>query len=131
MQISASQTLSPNFGQEDIVNCLFANRIPVEWITHAYPYGVQYLRQHLALNDQYHDQYWAMEDTRRNLQHEPGAYPPFDGWYHPSPSDLTRLCYLMNREEQQNRFSRHSRWWVRIGDEPYLPLHSHQEGPVP
>jgi len=37
----------------------------------------------------------------------------------------------MNREEQQNRFSRHSRWWVKIGDEPYPPLHSHQEGPVP
>jgi len=48
-----------------------------------------------------------------------------------SPSDLTRLRYLINREEQQNWFSRHSCWWVRIGDEPYLPLHSHQEGPVP
>jgi len=113
------------------VNCLLANRIPVEWITHAYPYGVQYLQQHLASNDRYHDQYQAVEDTRHNLQHELGAYPPFDGLYHPSLSDLTRLRYLMNREEQQNRFSRHSRWWVRIGDEPYPPLHSHQKGPVP
>jgi len=99
-RICASATLSPNFGQEDIVNCLLANRIPVEWLTHAYPYGVQYLWQRLALNNQYYDQYWAVEDTRCNLQHELEAYPPFDSWYHPSPSDLTRLCYLMNREEQ-------------------------------
>jgi len=113
------------------MNCLLANRIPVEWITHAYSYGVQYLWQHLASNDRYHDQYRAVEDTRRNLQHELGANPLFDGWYHPSPSDFTCLRYLMNREEQQNWFSRHSCWWVRIGDEPYPPLHSHQEGPVP
>jgi len=68
---------------------------------------------------------------RRNLLHEPEAYPPFDGWYYPSLSDLTRLHYLMNREEQQNWFSRHSHWWVQIGDELYLPLHNQQEGPVP
>jgi len=56
-RIRVSQTLSPNFGQADIMNCLLANRIPVEWLTHAYPYGVQYLWQHLASNDWYHDQY--------------------------------------------------------------------------
>jgi hypothetical protein len=131
MRIRASQTLSPNFGQEDIINCLLDNRIPVEWITHAYPYGVQYLRQHLASNDRFHDQYRSMEDTRRDLRHEPEAYPPFDGWYHPSPSDLVRLRYLMNREEQQGRFSRHSRWWTRIGKEPYPPLRVQQADPAP
>jgi len=130
-RIRASQTLSPNFGQADIVNCLLANRIPVEWLTHAYPYGVQYLWQHLASNDRYHDQYRSMEDMRRDLQHEPEAYPPFDSWYHPSPMDLIHLRFLMNREEQQNRYSRNSHWWVWIGDEPYPPLQVQQVQPAP
>ena len=68
-----------------------------------------------------------MEDTRLSLWHEPEAYPPFDEWYHSSPSGLIRLRYLMNREERENQFSRHSRWWVRVGDEPYPPLPYQQE----
>ena len=123
------QALSPNFGQEDIVNCLLNNQIPVEWLAHAYPYGLQYLRQHLALNDCYHDEYQIVEDLQVSLRQEPEAYVPFNGWYHPSPSDLTRLRYLMNHEEQENQFSRNSRWWVRIGDELYPPL-SDQSGPA-
>ena len=74
---------------------------------------------------------WSMEDRRCDLQHEPEVYPPFDGWYHPSPTDLIRLRFLMNREEQQNRYSRNSHWWVQIGDEPYPPLQVQQVQPAP
>jgi hypothetical protein len=122
-RISVEEALAPNFGRHDIVMNLLHNRIPVEWLTNAYPHGVQYVRQHLAANDKFHNEYLAVEHERSlRLRQEPEAYPPFSGWYHPSPMDLVRLRCLMYREEQRKEFSRASLWWVNVGDWAFPPV---------
>ena len=100
-RISAEEAMSPNFGRENIIHCLLHNRIPVVWLTHAYPYGVQYVHQHLTAGGNYHGEYLAVDQEQvHRLQEEPVAYPPFDGWYHPTSMDLIQLCHLMHVKER-------------------------------
>ena len=99
-QIKAEEVLAPNFGRHDMIMCLLRNQVPVEWILHAYPYSTQYIQQHLIVGGAFCDAYYAMEQEHVQLiQHEPEAYPPFNGWYHPSPTDLVRVCHLMSLED--------------------------------
>ena len=62
MHISADEALMLNFGRHNIVQCLLNNRILVVWLTHTYLYGVQYLCQHLAVQDSLRDEYHAVEE---------------------------------------------------------------------
>jgi len=108
-RISAVAALNPNFGRSSIVSCLLNNRIPVEWVTNAYPYGVQFIRQHIALGGGLQGEYQVVEDERvSRLRSEPAAYPPFDGWFHSSPSDLDCVHHLMYIEVSQKEYSRDS-----------------------
>jgi len=131
MQISAVAALNPNFGRSSIVSCLLDNRIPVEWVTNAYPYGVQFVHQHIALGGGLQGEYQAVEDEHvSRLCSEPAAYPPFDGWFHPSPSDLDHVRHLMHIEVSQKEYSRDSPWWIGVGDLLTPPLLTEEESPA-
>jgi len=112
--------LSLNFGHDEVMSRLIHNWIPREWVYHAYPYGYQFLCQHLRNGDWcYNDNVWANNKCLDALatRTKPAAYPPWDGWYHPSPCDLVRIPILIQSEEQQQEFRRDSHLWVAIGED--------------
>jgi len=131
MRISAIAALNPNFGRSSIISCLLDNRILVEWVTNAYPYGVQFVRQHIALGGSLQGEYQVVEDECiSHLYSEPVAYPPFDGWFHPSPSDLDHVHHLMHIEVSWKEYSRDSPWWIGVGDPLTPPLLTEEESPT-
>jgi len=131
MRISAIVALDLNFRRSSIISCLLDNRIPVEWVTNAYLYGVQFIRQHIALGGGLQGEYQAVEDERvSHLHSEPVAYPPFDGWFHPSPSDLDCVHHLMHIEVSWKEYSRDSPWWIGVGDPLTPPLPTEEESPA-
>lgn len=125
--ISSEEALTPNFGRHNIVQCLLNNRILVVWLTHVYPFGFQYIQQHLSSSGGLQGKYTMVEEKRvEHVRREPAAYPPFDGWYHPNPMDLVQIHHLIHLEGQRKVFSWDSPWWVCVGDNP-LPLLPVQE----
>jgi hypothetical protein len=137
-KFSNEEALAPNFGRDDILHRLILNRIPREWVAHAYHYGYQYLRQHLTTGDRH-----RVENSLANAERlealttraEPEAYQVWDGWYHPSHFDLVRIHVLIYSEEQRNEFSRNYPGWLAIGEEPtpreFLATQSQGQQPQP
>ena len=53
VRFGVQDVVSPNFSHDKVVHHLIHNRIPTEWVTHAYYYGHHYLHQHLQAGDRY------------------------------------------------------------------------------
>ena len=82
-----------NLTTQDVLNVLFDNGVPMEWINHSYPYGVAFIDHCLASSLQV--------DMFRNVDNErlarlarygtPAAIPGWGGWRHPSPNEIEQL----------------------------------------
>jgi len=87
-QISVAEALSPNFGQENILNNLIVtNRIPLEWIQHGFHFGFHYMLEHLVTMDRHYEEHHAAYGRILDLldsHGEPPAYHLWDGWFHSS-----------------------------------------------
>jgi hypothetical protein len=97
-----------NLSDINVINALLDNRIPPEWVDHAYPYGVIYLNSHYTgtpLNQGLLD---AIDNERisRLLRFgTPPAITDWSGWRHPIDAEVLRLYDIMEVESTrlQNR----------------------------
>ena len=54
-RFTEEEVLSPNFSHDEVMSHFIHNRILREWVYHAYPYGYQFLHQHLRNGDWHYD----------------------------------------------------------------------------
>ena len=118
-----------NLTQQDVINVLLDNRIPPEWIDHAYMYGVNLINAHYTGGTMARALLEEVDHERLARIRAYGVPPPieaWDGWRHPSAGDVTRLHLIMENEElrppQRNREAPSYRRgfeapaWVRVGE---------------
>lgn len=108
-----------NMTEEDVIQVLIKNRIPVEWVDHAYPYGVQYIRHHLMTNGEHRQlmtEINAQRAVRLNDHGEPGEIEAWGGWFWPTVADLSRLQELMMLERQKDFYSLTHPGWLKVGE---------------
>ncbi|KAG6883798.1 hypothetical protein C0992_007739 [Termitomyces sp. T32_za158] len=97
-------TVAVNITDADIIRTMLANSIPVEWVDHAYTFGVVYLETHFFEVNALIDQYQEIDDERHqrlDQYSKPPAIPQWDGWRVQTKSDMICLHALLAREHTQ------------------------------
>lgn len=90
-KITFERMRNKNLNKNDVIQVLLENGIPVEWIQHAYSYGVNYLDHHLALSPKYITEMRSVNKERLERLQTYGVPQPMDRWggiFHPDFSDL-------------------------------------------
>jgi len=112
-----------NMTMEDVIATLIYNRIPVEWIDHAYLYGLHFMSQRYAgstLDDDLLAEYDDERLHRIDLYGVPSAITAWDGWRIPTTDDLLRLSIVMKLEEEnKGLFSLDGPNWLLFGESPF------------
>jgi hypothetical protein len=90
-----------NINLQDAINVLVDNRVPPEWVDHAYPFGV------ITLNGTYTgsiidrgllDPLDSERLVRLHVYGEPAAIPEWDGWRNPTIHEVQELHDIMDQE---------------------------------
>ncbi|KAG6882571.1 hypothetical protein C0992_011316, partial [Termitomyces sp. T32_za158] len=85
-----------NFSDDDAIRVLIHNRIPPDWVDHAYTYGVVYLEQQFHQPTMSLDIFRDVDDKRLqrlSVYGPPPAIPHWDGWREISEEDRYRLLF--------------------------------------
>jgi hypothetical protein len=111
-----------NMTIEDIIEALIHNRIPTEWVDHAYLYGLQFMDLHYhgaaidrALLDEQDNEHLHRLDQRGI----PPAIPAWDGWRRPTEDEILRLNTILDVEEQRGTHSLEAPGWLAVGQNPF------------
>ncbi|KAG6893414.1 hypothetical protein C0992_010069 [Termitomyces sp. T32_za158] len=97
-------TVAVNITDADIICTMLANGIPVEWVDHAYTFGVVYLETHFFEANALIDHNQEIDNERHQCLDEygkPPAIPQWDGWRVPTKGDMIHLHALLAREHTQ------------------------------
>ncbi|KAG6883589.1 hypothetical protein C0995_012016 [Termitomyces sp. Mi166 len=101
MQVHVPDEMAQNFSDDNALHVLLHNQIPLDWVDHAYTYGVVYLEQ------QFHSPMMSMDIFRKiddkHLQHllhysTPPAIPQWDEWREILEDDHYHLLFKHNEE---------------------------------
>ncbi|KAG6886940.1 hypothetical protein C0992_001548 [Termitomyces sp. T32_za158] len=114
-------TVAVNITDADIIRTMLANGIPVEWVDHAYTFGVVYLDFHFFEANTSIDQYQEINDERhRQLDQygEPPAIPQWDGWRILTEGDMIHLHALLAHEHTQGHIYAKKGLYYPIGMDP-------------
>ncbi|KAG6893898.1 hypothetical protein C0992_008248 [Termitomyces sp. T32_za158] len=90
-----------NFSDDDVLCVLIHNRIPPDWVDHAYTYGVVYLEQQFHQPTMSLDVFRDVDDERLqrlSVYRAPPAIPHWDGWREISEED--HYCLLFKRAKE-------------------------------
>ncbi|KAG6871322.1 hypothetical protein C0992_011258 [Termitomyces sp. T32_za158] len=90
-----------NFSDDDAIRVLLYNHIPVEWVDHAYTYGVVYLEQQFHHPTMSLDIFREVDNERLEclrLYGTPAAIPQWDGWRELTEED--HYCLMFKRAEE-------------------------------
>ncbi|KAG6863558.1 hypothetical protein C0993_011076, partial [Termitomyces sp. T159_Od127] len=90
-----------NFTDNDAIRVLIHNRIPPDWVDHAYMYGVVYLEQQFHQLTMSLDVFRDVDDERLQCLAVYGtlpAIPNWDGWREISEED--HYCLLFKRTDK-------------------------------
>ena len=114
-RIDSSQ--ARNLTLQDITNVLIDNRVPPEWVDHAYAYGVIFLNGHYS-GSVIHQTLLDVVDnerlTRLRAYGVPPPIPAWDGWRHPSEGEVTHLHQVMEVEESRSARSNSERNRINV-----------------
>ncbi len=83
-----------NVSLRDVTNYLIDNRIPPEWVDHAYVYGVRFIKVHYSGSVIQQDLLDLVDNERLARLHAYGVPAPivvWDGWRHPSEAEVAHL----------------------------------------
>ncbi|KAG6894079.1 hypothetical protein C0992_007588 [Termitomyces sp. T32_za158] len=90
-----------NFSDDDVLCVLIHNRIPPDWVDHAYTYGVVYLEQQFHQPMMSLDIFRDVNDERLqrlSVYGTPYTIPHWDGWREISEEDRYRLLFKRAKE---------------------------------
>ncbi|PPQ84565.1 hypothetical protein CVT24_006596 [Panaeolus cyanescens] len=91
-----------NMHRDDVMQLLIENRIPPEWIDHAYAFGVHYLNQRFNGSPIDEDLLASADNerlSRLDVFGEPAAIDEWSGWWNPSEDDIQRVQIILHQEE--------------------------------
>ncbi|KAG6892287.1 hypothetical protein C0992_001074, partial [Termitomyces sp. T32_za158] len=110
-----------NFSDDDAIRVLLYNHIPVEWVDHAYTYGVVYLEQQFHHPTMSLDIFREVDDERLERLHlygTPAAIPQWDGWRELTEEDHYRLMFKRAEESAAGLFPEADGLYYYIGMDP-------------
>jgi hypothetical protein len=93
---------APNLTISDVINALIDNRVPPEWVDHSYPRGVIILNGLHTGSPIHQGLFDAIDNERLACLHiygEPPAITLWDGWRHPSESEVAKLHDILAAED--------------------------------
>ncbi|KAG6894871.1 hypothetical protein C0995_013537, partial [Termitomyces sp. Mi166 len=102
IQVHVPDEMAQNFSDNNALRVLLHNRILLDWVDHAYTYGVVYLEQ------QFHNPMMSLDIFHEidNERHQrllcygtPPAIPQWDGWREISEDD--HYCLLFKRDKER------------------------------
>ncbi|KAG6882987.1 hypothetical protein C0992_010053, partial [Termitomyces sp. T32_za158] len=110
-----------NFSDDDAICILLYNHIPVEWVDHAYTYGVVYLEQQFHHPTMSLDIFREVDDERLKrlrLYGPPAAIPQWDGWHELTEEDHYHLMFKRAEESAAGLFPEADGLYYYIGMDP-------------
>ena len=104
------------------MHALIDNRIPPEWVDHAYPYGVITLNTHYGGTTFAASFLDAIDDERiaRLARYgTPAAIPEWDGWFEPTRDEVQTVLGAIEAEMRANRelLGLRSPSWLLVGED--------------
>ncbi|KAG6893538.1 hypothetical protein C0995_000233 [Termitomyces sp. Mi166 len=128
MQVHVPDEMAQNFSDSDALCILLHNQIPLDWMDHAYTYGVVYLEQ------QFHSPTMSMEIFHKIDDDAPPTIPQWDGWREISEDDHYCLLFKRNEEHALPDSPEAKGLYYYIGMDPnqvHLWKHMAAHGPLP
>ncbi|KAG6869958.1 hypothetical protein C0992_001462, partial [Termitomyces sp. T32_za158] len=110
-----------NFSDDDAIRVLLHNRIPPDWVDHAYTYGVVYLEQQFHQPTMSLDVFRDVNDERLQrlaVYGTPPAIPNWDGWRKISEEDQYRLLFKRADEMSAQQDPEATGLYYYIGMDP-------------
>ncbi|KAG6894267.1 hypothetical protein C0992_006822 [Termitomyces sp. T32_za158] len=110
-----------NFSDDDAIHILLYNHILVEWVDHAYTYGVVYLEQQFHHPTMSLDIFREVDDERLEhlrLYRPPAAIPQWDRWRELTEEDHYHLMFKRAEESVAGLFSEADGLYYYIGMDP-------------
>ncbi|KAG6857958.1 hypothetical protein C0995_003859 [Termitomyces sp. Mi166 len=101
MQVHVPDEMARNFSDDDALCVLLHNQIPLDWVDHAYTYGMVYLEQQFHSPTMSMDIFHKIDDEcHQRLSHygTPPAIPQWDGWREISEDNHYRLLFKHDKE---------------------------------
>ncbi|KAG6893586.1 hypothetical protein C0995_016651 [Termitomyces sp. Mi166 len=101
LMVHMPDEMAQNFSDNDALRILLHNWIPLDWVDHAYIYGVVYLEQQFYNPMMSLDIFCEIDDKRhqRLLRYgTPPTIPQWDGWREISEND--HYCLLFKRDKE-------------------------------
>ncbi|KAG6809826.1 hypothetical protein H0H92_014594 [Tricholoma furcatifolium] len=126
-KLKASLTQVKNLSRDDVLWLLLLNQIPLDWVDHAYTYGVVYMDYHYSASDTMRDLYIKVDREHRyrlDYYGEPQSIPGWDGWFDPSALDRERFRVLYKIQASSSKEALDDPAWFTI---TYLHARGPQE----
>ncbi|KAG6883573.1 hypothetical protein C0995_012082, partial [Termitomyces sp. Mi166 len=101
IQVHMPDKMAQNFSDNNALCVLLHNRILLDWVDHAYTYGVVYLEQQFHNPMMSLDIFHEIDDERHQclLRYgTPPAIPQWDGWREISKDNHYRLLFKHDKE---------------------------------
>ncbi|KAG6891278.1 hypothetical protein C0995_008530, partial [Termitomyces sp. Mi166 len=137
IQVHVPDKMAQNFSDNDALHVLLHNRIPLDWVDHAYTYGMVYLEQQFHNPTMSLDIFHEIDNERhqRLLRYgTPPAIPQWDGWREISKDDHYRLLFKRDEEHALPESPEAKGLYHYIGMDPnqvHLWKHTAAHGPLP
>ncbi|KAG6882224.1 hypothetical protein C0995_015383 [Termitomyces sp. Mi166 len=137
IQVHVPDKMAQNFSDDDALCILLHNWIPLDWMDHAYTYGVVYLEQQFHNPMMSLDIFCEIDDERhqRLLRYgTPPAIPQWDGWREISKNNHYHLLFKRDEEHALSESPEAKGLYYYIGMDPnqvHLWKRMAAHGPLP
>ncbi|KAG6859440.1 hypothetical protein C0995_008402 [Termitomyces sp. Mi166 len=131
IQVHVPDEMAQNFSDNDALCVLLHNQILLDWVDHAYTYGVVYLEQQFHNPTMSLDIFCKIDDKRhQRLLHygTPPAISQWDGWREISEDDHYCLLFKRDKEHALSESPEAKGLYYYIG--PSLEAHGQPHGPL-
>ncbi|KAG6881577.1 hypothetical protein C0995_001450 [Termitomyces sp. Mi166 len=121
IQVYMPDKMAQNFSDNNTLRVLLHNWIPLDWVDHAYTYGMVYLEQQFHNPTMSLDIFHEIDDERhqRLLRYgTPPTIPQWDGWREISEDDHYRLLFKRDKEHALSESPEAKGLYYYIGMDP-------------
>ncbi|KAG6859079.1 hypothetical protein C0995_011668, partial [Termitomyces sp. Mi166 len=119
--VHVTDEMAQNFSDDDALCDLLHNRIPLDWVDHAYTYGVVYLEQQFHNPTMSLDIFCEIDDERHQrllCYGTPPTIPQWDGWREISKDNHYHLLFKHDEEHALSESPEAKGLYYYIGMDP-------------